>query len=112
MASACVKACRSKCKADHPWGVKRARCKNGCKAQCFEEVAQLEQDVANAEIQSQLDQLAADQRLKEVIVGLIKWVLIVGVIALIIYVFLKKRKDLGLDKVGSGAKEIIKDIVS
>lgn len=107
--SACISACGPQCNARYgPLKLRaRSRCKDQCEAACLQEVAQYEEDVANAQLQAQIDQFEADQKLKEKIVGLIKWVLVLAVVGVVIYFFLKHRKQLGLDKLGQGIKEIV-----
>ena len=110
--NACIQKCRAYCRARHG-GLqirRRRRCINSCKADCAEEVSSAEALVFEQNVQAQIEGAKADTRMREQLFRALRWILLFAFVAFVIYLFLRYRKNLGLDKAASGIKETIETI--
>lgn len=112
--NACIQQCRAECRARHGTFQigKRRRCINRCKADCAEQVSSAEALIFEQNVQSQIAAAEADAKMREQLFRALRWILLFAVVAFVIYLFLRYRKNLGLDKAASGVKETIETIAT
>jgi preprotein translocase subunit SecF len=112
--NACIEACKADCRSRHGalmFGARR-RCINACKADCAQQVSEAEALVFEQNVQAQIAAAEADARMREQLFRALRWILLFAVVAFVIYLFLRYRKNLGLDKAASGVKETIETIAT
>lgn len=93
-------ACKAECKATIPWiqWAARNNCKQTCDQVYGECMADWETQVANQSIQQQLLDATSSNRIKEMLAGALKWIIIIAVVVLVIVLIAKNWQKLGLSK--------------